>query len=210
MSRRIRIGATVHTTSIVVLCVVFDGVGLALALNFIITINSRPSTNNEIDRDHVKHEGMKLGDVVHHRGHGILQSQLPRLRHAFRRKSLATGPSQYCAAQNRAHRLPIVQQLIAFRPAPSQGYPQQIGAFSRCCPRPRSTPNLPTSLVSTTITNHCGSQSSACAAYFRGKAPARSKTVSPVRNSRRNSPLLPYFFKIYERMSHVGRRSRTR
>ncbi len=36
----------VHATSIRVLCVVFDGTGLALALNFTITMTSSASTNN--------------------------------------------------------------------------------------------------------------------------------------------------------------------
>src|SRR5260221_6354362 len=42
---RMTTGMTVHNTSINVLCVVRDGVGLALALNFTITIKSNAKTN---------------------------------------------------------------------------------------------------------------------------------------------------------------------
>ena len=45
IATRITTGITVQATSISVLCVVFEGVGLALALNFTITINKSASTN---------------------------------------------------------------------------------------------------------------------------------------------------------------------
>src|ERR1700738_2565099 len=45
IATRMTTGITVQATSISVLCVVFDGVGLALALNLTITINKSASTN---------------------------------------------------------------------------------------------------------------------------------------------------------------------
>ncbi len=48
IATRISTGTTVHTTSSGVLWVVFDGVGLARALNRTITITSRMRTKPEI------------------------------------------------------------------------------------------------------------------------------------------------------------------
>ncbi len=45
MATRMSTGTTVQTTSIRVLCVVFEGVGLARALNRTITTSSSASTN---------------------------------------------------------------------------------------------------------------------------------------------------------------------
>src|SRR5215468_10812155 len=45
ITTRMTTGMTVHATSTNVLCVVRDGVGLALALNFTITVTSNASTN---------------------------------------------------------------------------------------------------------------------------------------------------------------------
>ena len=48
MLTRIRTGIIVHATSIAVLCVVFEGTGLAVALNFTTQIISSARTNSVI------------------------------------------------------------------------------------------------------------------------------------------------------------------
>ena len=92
MPTRIRTGIIVHATSIMVLWVVFDGTGLARALNLTTTVTSSASTNSVItvmiDQKPIVHPH----DAVHHRRRRRLQIQLPRAaaRHFFG-KSRATG-----------------------------------------------------------------------------------------------------------------------
>ena len=102
MTRRISIGATVQTTSMAVLWVVFDGVRVGLGVELDHDDQQQKQNEQGDDRDQPQHPVVELGDVVHDRGHGILQSELPGLGDALSRKSLTTGPSQNGAANDSA------------------------------------------------------------------------------------------------------------
>ncbi len=80
MVTRISTGTTVQTTSIRVLWVVREGTGLARALKRTITIDQQAEHEQRDHPDDPEQEVMEPDDVVHDRGGGLLQADLPGLR----------------------------------------------------------------------------------------------------------------------------------
>ena len=80
ITTRMTTGMTVQATSSSVLWVVRDGVGLARALNFTITMSSSTSTKTVMADDDPEHEIVEPDDVVHRRRRRLLEAHLPRRR----------------------------------------------------------------------------------------------------------------------------------
>ena len=78
MTTRISTGTTVQTTSIRVLWVVFEGTGLALALNLTMTAISSAEHEQADHGDDDEQPVMECGDEVHHLRRRFLQRPFPR------------------------------------------------------------------------------------------------------------------------------------
>ena len=118
IATRIRTGITVHSTSIVVLCVVRDGVGFRLSLKRHITYSSSTSTKTVISEDDDVDVVVHPVDVVRDRRHGLLKADLlgRRLARARQRRRGRAGrrPRQRRALQA----IPLPRRRSIMRIAP--------------------------------------------------------------------------------------------